>query len=271
MAWDCYRPNSIERVSFIFIVEALGRYTTDRLEKLGRFGRFIWRTLRAFLTSPLKFRRVLKRIDFIGTRSLWLISLIALFTGAVMSLQVYYVLIKFGAQARVGTAVALALIRELGPVVCAIMVAGRAGSSLASELGIMQISEQFDALKIMGLDPFRYFMVPILLASIVSVFLLTAVFNVIGILGGYAVAGALLNVSWGAYFTGITDFVVMQDITSGMTKSLVFGFLIAWVCTYKGFHTGHGAEGVSEASTESVVLSSVLILASDYIMTSIMF
>jgi phospholipid/cholesterol/gamma-HCH transport system permease protein len=135
----------------------------------------------------------------------------------------------------------------------------------------MQISEQFDALKIMGLSPFRYFMAPILIASVVSVFFLSAVFNVIGILGGYAVAGGLLSVSQGAYFSGITGFVVMHDIISGMVKALVFGMLIAWVCTYKGYHTGHGAEGVSRASTESVVLSSVLILASDYLMTSIMF
>jgi phospholipid/cholesterol/gamma-HCH transport system permease protein len=260
-----------KRVSLIFIVESLGRYFTNRLEKTGRFGRFLWRTLLALFTPPFKFRRVLKRIDFIGTRSLWLIGLISAFTGAVMSLQIYYVLVQFGAQSRVGTAVALSLIRELGPVVCAIMVAGRAGSSLASELGIMQISEQFDALKIMGLDPFRYFMAPILVASVVSVFLLTAVFNVVGILGGYAVAGFLLDVSWGAYFGGITDFVVMHDINSGVVKSLVFGLIVAWVSTYKGYHTGHGAEGVSEASTEAVVLSSVLILASDYIMTSIMF
>lgn len=188
-----------------------------------------------------------------------------------MSLQIYYVLVQFGAQSRVGTAVSLALIRELGPVVCAIMVAGRAGSSLASELGIMQISEQFDALKIMGLSPFQYFMVPIMVACVLSVFLLTAIFNLIGILGGYAVAGGLLNVAYGSYFSGIADFVVMHDITSGMIKSLVFGFLIAWVCTYKGYYTGHGAEGVSKASTESVVLSSVLILAFDYLMTSMMF
>ncbi len=188
-----------------------------------------------------------------------------------MSLQIYYVLVQFGAQSRVGTVVALSLFRELGPVICAIMVAGRAGSSLASELGIMRISEQFDALKIMGLSPFHYFMAPILVASVVSMFLLTAVFNVVGILGGYAVAGGLLSVAWGSYFSGITRFVVMHDIVNGMVKSLVFGVVIAWVCTYKGYHTGHGAEGVSRASTESVVLSSVLILALDYIMTSIMF
>ncbi len=167
--------------------------------------------------------------------------------------------------------VALSLIRELGPVICALMIAGRAGSSLAAELGIMQISEQIDALHIMGLDPFRYFMAPIHIASLISVFLLTALFDVVGILGGFGVTVGLLGVPGGSYFGGITDFVQMRDIINGAVKAAVFGVLIAWVSCFKGYHTGHGAEGVSRASTEAVVLSSVLILISDYLMTSLMF
>ncbi len=252
-------------------VERLGEATLDGVDRLGRFGRFLGRTLLRTVTPPVKWRRILRRLDFIGTQSLWLIVLISLFTGAVLALQVHYTLSNFGAESRVGTVVALSMIRELGPVICAIMVAGRAGSSLASELGIMQISEQFDALKIMGLDPFRYFMAPIFVASVVALFLLTSIFNVVGILGGYAVAGGLLGSSYGAYFGGIVDFVEMQDLVNGVLKSLVFGGVIAWVCCYKGYHTAHGAEGVSQASTEAVVLSSVLILVSDYIMTSLMF
>jgi phospholipid/cholesterol/gamma-HCH transport system permease protein len=249
----------------------LGRWTRDRVERLGRFGRFFGRTFSYLFRLPVKFRRILERIHFIGTKSLWLITLISIFSGAVLALQAYYAMTKFGAESQVGTFVALAIIREIGPVICALMITGRAGSSLASELGIMQISEQFDALKIMGLNEYRYFMTPIFVASIVATFLLTAIFNVVGILGGYAVTGGLLGQSYGVYFGGIIDFVVLNDIVSGMTKSLVFGALIAWVCTYKGYHTGHGAEGVSQASTEAVVLSSVLILVSDYIMTSLMF
>lgn len=252
-------------------IRALGRATLYRVEKLGQFGRFLFKIIGRLLTPPIIFRRFLHRIHFIGTKSLWLISLISLFTGAVLSLQVHYTLVKFGAEGRVGTVVALAMIRELGPVVCALMVAGRAGSSLASELGIMKITEQFDALEIMGLDPFRYFMAPIMVASIVSMFLLTAVFDVIGILGGYAIAGGLLNSSYGAYFGSITAMVEFSDILNGAIKSLVFGGVVAWVCTYKGYNAGHGAEGVSSASTEAVVLSSVLILVTDYLMTSIMF
>jgi len=252
-------------------VERVGRASLNGVEALGRFGRFLGRTLVRLVTPPVKVGRILERIDFIGTQSLWLIVLISLFTGAVLSLQVYYTLSNFGAEARVGTVVALSMIRELGPVICAIMVAGRAGSSLASELGIMQISEQFDALEIMGLDPFRYFMAPIFAASVVALFLLTSIFNVVGILGGYAVAGGLLGASYGSYFGGIVDFVEMQDLVNGVVKSVVFGGVIAWVCAYKGYHTGHGAKGVSQASTEAVVLSSVLILVSDYVMTSLMF
>jgi len=253
------------------LIEWLGTRTLNAVVKLGQFGRFLLKIIWTLLTPPIKFRRFLQRIHFIGTKSLWLIILISLFTGAVLSLQVFYTLVKFGAEGRVGTVVALAMIRELGPVICAIMVTGRAGSSLASELGIMKISEQFDALEMMGLDPFRYFMAPIMVATIVSMFLLTSIFNVVGILGGYAVAGGLLNSSYGAYFGGITDFVEFTDIVNGSIKSLVFGAIVAWVSTYKGYHTGHGAEGVSRASTETVVLSSVLILVSDYIMTSLMF
>lgn len=252
-------------------VERLGRYTLDSVAVLGQFGTFLLKTLLKIVSPPIKFRRYLHRIHFIGTKSLWLILLISVFSGAVLGLQGYYAMAKFGGEGQVGTFVALAMIRELGPVICALMITGRAGSSITSELGIMKISEQFDALKIMGLDEFRYFMSPIFVAMVISTFLLTAIFNFVGIFGGYAVTGHLLNQSYGIYFGGIIDAVEPHDIYNGMTKSIVFGALIAWVCTYKGYNTGHGAEGVSEASTDAVVLSSILILVSDYMLTSIMF
>lgn len=252
-------------------VEWLGKTTLDKIESLGDFGLFLGRILLKTVTPPIKFQRYLQRIHFIGTKSLWLIVLISIFSGAVLGLQGYYAMEKFGGESQVGTFVALAMIRELGPVICALMITGRAGSSITSELGIMKISEQFDALKIMGLDEFRYYMAPIFVAGIISTFLLTAVFNLVGIFGGYAVTGYLLDQSYGLYFGGIYDNVVAHDIVSGMSKSLVFGGLIAWVCTYKGYNTGHGAEGVSRASTDAVVLSSILILVADYAMTSMMF
>lgn len=252
-------------------IERLGAQGTKWLEALGNFGVFLGRTLKPVFSPPYAFDRLLKRIHYIGTRSLSLIILIASFTGAVLALQLYYTMVQFGAASQIGTVVALAMFRELGPVICAIMVAGRAGSSLASELGIMRISEQIDALKVMGLNPFRYYMLPIMVAFIIAVFLLTAIFNIVGVFGGYAVAGGLLNIDWGTYFGAITAYVEFFDIYSGLVKSLVFGALIAWVCTYKGYNAGKGAEGVGQASTEAVVLSSILILVSDFIMTSLMF
>ncbi len=248
-----------------------GRSARYSVGRLGLFGKFLGKTLLYIFVPPIKLDRIINRINFIGTKSLWLIILISAFTGAVMGLHGQHTLAQFGASGRVGTLVSLALLRELGPVVCAIMVAGRAGSSIASELGVMQITEQFDALKIMNLNPFRYFMAPIFVASLISVVLLTGIFNFVGIFAGYFVTGGLLGVSYGSYFGGVIDFVIFNDILYGSIKAFVFGGIVAWVSTYKGFYTGRGAEGVGRASTEAVVLSSVLILVSNYIMTSLMF
>ncbi len=252
-------------------IENLGGFGIRSLNRLGRFGLFLVKTVVTIFTPPFKFSLVIKRIYQIGSSSMGLILLIAAFTGAVLGLQIHYQLVKFGAGARTGTVVSLSLIRELGPVVCALMVAGRAGTALASELGVMQISEQVDAMKIMNLNPFRYLMAPIFLASIISVFLLTAFFNVVGITGGFVISSGLLGLSPGSYYSGIIEFVAVVDIINGAIKSLVFGGIIAWVSCYKGYYTGHGAEGVGKAATESMVLSSILILVFDYIMTSIMF
>ncbi|MFP4686694.1 MAG: MlaE family ABC transporter permease [bacterium] len=252
-------------------IEDLGEFCNKRLHHLGRFGIFLARTITMIFVPPVKFKLILKRIYQIGSSSMGLIFLISAFTGAVLGLQIHYQLIKFGAAARTGTVVSLSLIRELGPVVCALMVAGRAGTALASELGVMRISEQFDAMKIMNLNPFRYLMAPIFIATVISVFLLTAVFNVVGITGGFIVSSGLLGLSRGAYYGGIVEFVATGDIVNGAFKSLVFGGIVAWVSCYKGYYTGHGAEGVGRAATESMVLSSVLILVFDYILTSLMF
>jgi phospholipid/cholesterol/gamma-HCH transport system permease protein len=167
--------------------------------------------------------------------------------------------------------VALSLIKELGPVLTALMVTGRAGSAITAEIGIMRISEQIDALELMGLNPFRYLVVPKLVAGIIALPLLTAIFNVVGILGGYLTGGKLLGVGEGIYFGEMANYVDTQDILGGIYKCLTFGVLITWVCCYKGYYSGFGAEGVSKATTQGVVISSVLILIWDYFMTSILF
>ena len=219
---------------------------------------------------PYLLRRIVKQINFIGVKTTLVIVLTGSFTGMVLALQTYYALVKFGAETSLGPVVALSLIRELGPVISALMVTGRAGSALTAEIGIMRISEQIDALDAMALNPYKYLIIPNLLAGIISLPLLNAIFVVVGVWGGYAVGAGLTGVSSGTYFGGIRDFVSAKDVLEGLYKSLSFGMLITWISCYKGYFTGYGAEGVSKATTQAVVLSSVSILIWDYFMTSIL-
>jgi phospholipid/cholesterol/gamma-HCH transport system permease protein len=218
---------------------------------------------------------VLKQIQFIGYQSISVIFLTGAFTGMVLGYQGFNTLNRFGSTAFLGPMVALSLIKEMGPVISALMVTGRAGSSVAAEIGIMRISEQIDALELMGLNPYRYLVVPNIIAALIALPLLTAIFDVVGIFGGYLVGVNLLGLGPGTYFGEMINRVEMRDILEGVFKSLNFGVIISWVCCFKGyytgFYTGFGAEGVSRATTQAVVLSSVLILVWDYFMTSALF
>jgi phospholipid/cholesterol/gamma-HCH transport system permease protein len=250
--------------------EWLGGLVLAAVESLGRFGTFLGMALFALVTPPFKLRAFADRIHYIGYRSLLIILLTGAFTGMVLGLQLYLTLSRFGSEAFLGPAVALTLIRELGPVLAALMVTGRAGSALTAELGIMRITEQIDALTVMALSPFRYLVTPSILAGLITFPLMTAVFDVVGIFGGYLVGVELLGLSEGTYFGEIQTFVGVDDVMTGFWKSLSFGVLVTWVCTYKGFHVAHGAEGVARATTQAVVLSSVLILLWDYFMGSVL-
>jgi phospholipid/cholesterol/gamma-HCH transport system permease protein len=252
-------------------VKKLGAISLLAVQRIGRMGLFLGKAVLSIAIPPLKLRRLMRQIRFIGTQSTLVIVLTGAFTGMVLGLQGFYTLRRFGSEAFLGPMVALALTRELGPVISALMVTGRAGSAVTAEIGIMRISEQIDALELMGLSTFRYLIVPNILAGVIVLPLLTAIFNVIGILGGYLVGVKLLGVGSGTYFSEMTSYVDMKDILGGIYKSLSFGLLISWVCCYKGYYTGFGAEGVSKATTQAVVLSSVLILVWDYVMTSILF
>ena len=254
----------------LLAIEGLGRLTLDTVEALGRFGLFLGHALVWIFVPPFKWRQLLQRIHFIGFRSLSIIVLTGAFTGMVLGLQGFLTLSRVGSEAFLGPAVALSLIRELGPVLAALMVTGRAGSALTAEIGIMRISEQIDALTVMALHPMRYLIVPVVVAGVIAFPLLTAIFDVVGIFGGYLVGVRLLGLSEGTYFGEMQSFVHMSDIMSGFWKSLSFGVIVTWVCAYKGYHTGHGAEGVSRATTQAVVLSSVLILVWDYFMGSVL-
>jgi len=251
-------------------IEELGRISLDTVQSLGRFGLFFGEALTSAFVPPFKLGRLVDRINFIGFRSLTIVVLTGAFTGMVLGLQLFLTLTRFGADGFVGPAVALALLRELGPVLCAVFVTGLAGSALTAEIGIMRITEQIDALTVMALNPIRYLVVPAIVAGLIAFPLMTAIFDVVGIVGGYAVTVELLGLSRGTYFGEMQSFVDWSDIMVGFWKSVSFGILVPWVCTYKGFHCGHGAEGVARATTQAVVLSSILILVWDYVLGTLL-
>ena len=253
------------------LIQRLGNFVIANVEKLGKTGVFLGTAIFWTFIPPLKIGRIIKQISFIGVKSSFIVILTGSFTGMVLTLQTYYGMEKFGAEALLGPTVALALIRELGPVLSALMITGRAGSAIAAEIGIMRITEQIDALEVMALNPYRYLIVPNILAGIITFPLLASIFNVVGILGGYLVGVQLLGVSQGAYFGEMVNFLGVKDITIGLYKSLSFGLIVTWISCYQGFTTSYGAEGVSKATTGAVVTSSVLVLVWDYFMTSVLF
>ncbi len=248
----------------------LGASFLSLVKEMGRMVSFLWTTLFWVLIPPFRFNQIVKRIRFIGVKSTLIIVLTGAFTGMALGLQLFYTLRRFGAESMLGPAIALSLLRELGPVLSALMVTGRAGSALAAEIGIMRLTEQIDALEAMALNPYHYLIVPTFIAGVISFPLMTAIFNVVGIYGGYLVGVKMLGLGPGVYWGEMENLVDLQDVLNGLYKSFSFGIIVTWVCSYKGFFTGYGAEGVSKATTEAVVLSSVLILAWDYFLTSLM-
>lgn len=254
----------------IRFIEKIGAGTLALLSLQGRLGLFFGEALVLIFIPPLKLHRFIRQLHFIGARSSLVIALTGVFTGMVLSLQGYYTLERFGSTGFLGSAVAISLITELGPVLSALMVTGRAGSALTAEIGIMRITEQIDAIEVMALNPMRYLVVPNMLAGIVVLPLLGALFDVVGIYGGYLVGVELLGVSSGTYFSSMTEVVTLTDVTTGLYKSLCFGFMISLICCFKGYHAGYGAEGVSQATTEAVVSSSVAVLVLDYFLNSVL-
>lgn len=253
------------------LIRLVGGNTLFVIQSLGKAFIFLTTTIFWLFVPPFKIRRTVKQVSFIGVNSTFIVLLTGLFTGMVLGLQGFYSLRKFGADALLGPTVALSLIRELGPVLSALMVTGRAGSALAAEIGIMRISEQIDALEIMALNPYRYLIVPNLVAGIIVFPILATFFDLVGIFGGYLIGVKLLGVSSGGYFGEMQTYVSLKDILGGFYKSLSFGVIVSWICCYKGYTTGYGAEGVSKATTQAVVLCSVMILIWDYFVTSVYF
>jgi len=248
----------------------LGTVIIDTLERWGRAWVFLFRVLAAIVRHPPRLHLLFQQLLDIGFKSTVVVSLIGVFTGAVLAVQGEYTLSKFGAVAFTGSAVALSLIRELGPVLTALMVIGRAGSAITAEIGIMRITEQIDALRSMAVNPMQYLMAPRLLAGIIAMPLLCAIFVFIGIVGGYAVSVGLLGLSGGTFLSQMRASVAMLDLYSGAVKALAFGFIFGWVACYKGYTCGFGAVGVNRATTESVVTASVAVLVVDYFLTTVL-
>ncbi|MEW5745767.1 MAG: MlaE family lipid ABC transporter permease subunit [Nitrospirota bacterium] len=254
-------------------IRSVGARALSTVRMMGSMFTFLVESFTLIVVPPFKFNLLLRQIRFLGTKSLVVILLTGAFTGMVLAIQLFYTLRKFGSDALLGPAVALSLIRELGPVLSALMVTGRAGSALTAEIGIMKISEQIDVFTTMALNPLRYLSVPNIVAGIITFPLLAAVFDFVGIYGGYLVGVELLGMSSGTYFSQMELFIGMDDIRQGIYKSVSFGIIVTWVACYKGFHTddtGYGAEGVSKATTEAVVMASILILIWDYFLGSVL-
>ena len=254
----------------ISLLGRLGQFTIERIAGMGKIFNFLLSSIMLVFRRPAKLQLIIYHIKTIGVDSLSVVALSGFFTGMVLGFQGYYSLRKFSAESYLGSAAALSLIRELGPVLAAFMVTGRTGSAMAAELGTMRATEQIDALDSMAINPVKFLVSPRIIAGLIAMPLLTAIFDVIGIFGSYLVGVAILGVSSGSFFAGIENSVVFHDVFSGIMKSLSFGLIITWICCYKGFHAPPMATGVSQATTESVVLSFVFILVWDYFLTAVM-
>lgn len=261
-----------QKASLLTPVNALGRLVLGWVNELGAVAIFLIKAI-LLIFRPRQVPLIIQQVYYIGARSATIVMLVGLFTGMVLGLQLYYTLVKFGSAGVLGSAVALSLVRELGPVLTAIMITARAGSSMTTEIGIQRISEQIDALTTMRIDPLRFLISPRIAASIISFPLLTAFFDIVGIFGGYLTGVMLLHLDAGTYFYRVRTSIEMQDITGGFVKSIVFAVIVSTICCFQGYFThlrkdSYGAKAVGLSTTSAVVLSCVLILVSDYVVTS---
>ena len=249
----------------------IGRVVLATLEEIGRLSIFTWHGLSHIFRPPFFWRLLAAQMLRIGYFSLPVVALTAFFTGGVLALQIYYGGNEFNSESIVATIVALGITRELGPVLGGLMVAGRASAAIAAELGTMRVTEQIDALSTLATNPYKYLVVPRIVAAVITLPALVLLADIIGIMGGFVVGTQSLDFNPGVYVKNTVDFLEADDITSGLIKSAVFGFIIALMGCFHGFSSKGGAQGVGRATTNAVVTSSILILASNYVMTSLLF
>ncbi len=252
-------------------VASLGRNTMALLAAIGRISVFLFQTLGHMVRPPFYFKEFGQALLTIGYFSLPVVGLTTFFTGGALALQIYAGSARFNAEAVVPSIVAIGMVRELGPVLGGLMVAARVASSIAAEIATMKVTEQIDALVTLSTHPMKYLTVPRVLAATIAVPLLIAVGNSIGILGGYIVGMTRLDFNSAVYLHNTVDFLEVWDVTSGLIKGAVFGFIVALMGCYYGMNSGRGAQGVGHATKSAVVAASILILASNYLLTELFF
>ncbi|MEC8629094.1 MAG: ABC transporter permease [Pseudomonadota bacterium] len=249
----------------------IGRVTLGTMASIGRAALFMIRAVAAIFTPPFYLREFWHALLTIGYFSLPVVGLTALFTGAALALQIYAGGSRFQAESVVPSIVAIGMVRELGPVLGGLMVAARVASSVAAEIGTMKVTEQIDALVTLSTDPMRYLTAPRVLAATLTVPVLVAVGDIIGIFGGYLVGTGKLGFNASTYLQNTVTYLEFWDVGSGLVKGAVFGFLIALTGCYYGMNSGRGAQGVGRATKSAVVAASVLILAANYVLTEVFF
>ncbi len=253
------------------IFAPIGRAFLTLLAQTGRLSLFTFNAVTSVVRPPIYLPLILQQMMRIGYFSLPVVGLTAFFTGGVLALQIYIGGNRYGAEAIVPQIVVLGITRELGPVIAGLMVAGRVAAAIAAEIGTMRVTEQIDALTTLATNPVKYLVVARLVAPLLSMPLLVAVADSIGVFGGYVVATESLNFNGAVYIKNTVDFMTHSDVYSGLIKAAVFGFIIALMGCYNGFHSKGGAQGVGTATTNAVVSASILILAANYVLTSVLF
>jgi len=250
---------------------AIGRMTLAFLAQTGALTLFTTDAVSGVFRPPIYWRLIAQQIMRIGYYSLPVVGLTAFFTGGVLALQIYIGGNRYGAEAFVPQIVVLGITRELGPVIAGLMLAGRVAAAIAAEIGTMRVTEQIDALTTLSTNPMKYLVVPRIVAAVISMPILVAIADSIGVFGGYIVGTESLGFNGYIYIKNSVDFVTHQDITSGLIKAAVFGFIVALMGCYSGFNSRGGAQGVGNATTNAVVTSSILILAANYLLTNLLF
>lgn len=250
---------------------SVGAVALAFLAAVGRLVLFAARSLATLFTPPYYPRLILRQFLYMGYYSLPVVGLTALFTGMVLALQSYSGFSRFNAESAIATVVVLSVTRELGPVIAALMVAGRVGAAMAAEIGTMRVTEQIDALSTLSTDPLRYLVLPRLIAGLLTLPLLVIVADVVGVFGGFIVGVYKLDFNAVSFITQTWQYLNASDVISGLVKASVFGFIVALMGCYQGYYSRGGAEGVGQATTYAVVSASILILLSDYFLTQAFF